>query len=186
MPAPPLPTWGLPGAAIGSALADRLILGGGGGAGHYGHADVGGACKRPGTEAPAGGGGGGAVIIVAAVIDGTGAISAGGGAGECSNDNGAGGGGAGGTLWITAGAGGFAGQLTAVGGAGGHAFERSGRVGPGGGGGGGHARVSGLPAGVMISAGAGAVGLHSDSPGLLLAPDPWGATAGRAGAVDRP
>ncbi len=176
-------TSGLPGASIAAPLSDRMIMGGGGGSGHFGHPG-GPLCRRLGVELSAGGAGGGVVFVFAARLDGAGVFSANGGAGECSDINGSGGGGAAGRIEIWARAGLWKGLTAVVGGDGADNFEVGARAGPGGGGGGGYLLLSGVNGDAPISVAGGKPGTHVDPAKPLLGPDTWGATAGQPGAVD--
>lgn len=166
----------------GAALAflgqtDRVIFGGGGGAGH----------QNDGVGGP-GGAGGGFVWIAAQELAGRGAIASDGRAGGDSGtspggfpDSG-GGGGSGGVITIAAQVSTFEGQVHARGGPGG-GVQDDGDVlnGPGGGGGGGIVRVLGQPiANVDVAGGAAGVFV-----GVTVSSS-HGATAGGAGVVVGP
>jgi|GEM_PF-1363484 len=166
---------GHPGASVAPA-ADRLVLGGGGGAGTRNNVSSGG----DGSGAA----GGGIVLIRTGSITGTGTITAHGASAPTSQQDGAGGGGAGGTILVYAQTPGALTGLTvaAHGGRGGDAWPLQApgsypgeRHGPGGGGGGGAILLSGAADSATVTAGANGI--------TTTANDPYGATAGQAGAV---
>ena len=157
--------------------ASRLIMGGGGGAGHV---DGGGVSCDLGAW---GGNGGGIVIVRAASLTGTGSLTSNGNNGLGPNTGGsctdaAGGAGAGGTLYAAIGAGLGGRALHSTGGAGGTSSYSE--HGPGGGGGGGavyYNSSAGLPS---ISATGGANGVDTPTIAPISA---WFATSGTASVI---
>lgn len=171
-------TRGLLGAAV-EFVTDRLVLGGGGGAGHQNH-DV----------AGTGGRGGGVVLIYTQRLIGSGVIVSNGQPGGDSGHNpepdgfpdGAGGGGAGGQVIVTTFASGFTGTVEARGGRGGDLHnplpgdEGNVRMGPGGGGGGGYVEMKGWETDALDLSG-GENGLFTND----TVTEPHGAEAGDDG-----
>jgi large repetitive protein len=122
---------GLGGAALAASLADRLFMGGGGGAGETDH--------RTNRERPSSGAvGGGVVLIRAMSIDGSGSISADGADAEAAAFEGGGGGGAGGSVFLES----ESDVRLSVSAVGGTGADTSEGFSPGGGGGGGRIRVT--------------------------------------------
>jgi peptidase C25-like protein len=182
-----LPRGGIGGDALVAITVDRLILGGGGGAG-----------DRNNCGPSHGGAGGGIVLFRAGSVAGTGTITARGTDGITSGQDGAGGGGGGGRVVVVASTGTVAGLTVNVsGGSGGwtnlNSTSNGGPApppqpgclagsshGPGGGGGGGAVFVSSAPAASTVAGGPAGFTNTNDGNFTTL-PINYGATAGAAG-----
>jgi large repetitive protein len=161
---------GLGGAQVVYSLVDRLMLGGGGGAGH-----------GTGNNGTFGGHGGGIIFIRAQQFDGAGTISANGQSASLANLDAAGGGGAGGSIHLRA-AGSFTcGGITVIGGNGGNVTGS--RIGPGGGGGGGRVLLQGSTIDPACGGNTNTDGASPGSQTSGTAPDgrPFGAQPGNDG-----
>ncbi len=165
---------GLGGLAITFSVKDRLVLGGGGGAG-----------DRHATVDTTGARGGGVIFVRAHDLIAGGAITANGAGAGPTNHDGAGGGGAGGTIVLSIlGDATCAQPITATGGAGGS--TTMGSVGPGGGGGGGHVMFTAQKTSCSFNVSSGIAGTQANLASAFGAH--YGATpaAAVAGVVEAP
>jgi uncharacterized repeat protein (TIGR01451 family) len=177
------------GGATFPATTSALVMGGGGGAGttndgsYYTssgshNADCGANCTGIYSS---GGAGGGIAIIHAGSVTGTGTISANGRSTLSTDNDSTGGGGAGGSIEVFANSGGLTGlTISAAGGSAGNAWPETApgtfsgaRHGPGGGGAGGVAILTGAPTAINVAGG--------NNGYTNTAQDSYGATPGQAG-----
>jgi hypothetical protein len=158
------PVGGAGGAPLVASLAERIFMGGGGGAGE---------ANIESNDGPSSGAaGGGVVLIRAQSIDGAGSISADGADALPAGKEGGGGGGAGGSIFVEC----EAAVRIAISAAGGKGAETGIGLGPGGGGAGGRIRIASSNNQATTKVEGGASGRAGGSP--------RGATAGAAGIVE--